>query len=136
MSNGVTRISVSVDPELLKEFDETTNKIGYNRSTAVQVAMRGFLTDHKWSVVKKGMIAGALTMFYDHHTKRLGDHLTVIQHEFMDVITSTTHVHLDHNNCLEILAVKGETDRLGRLIESLRIVRGVKQLKFSLLSIL
>ena len=135
MSNGVTRFSVSVDPELLKEFDETTNKIGYNRSTAIQVAMRGFLTDHKWSVAKEGTVAGALTMFFDHHTRGLGDQLTEIQHDYIDVITSTTHVHLDHNNCLEILAVKGEIDRLEKLTESLRIVRGVKQLKFSLLSI-
>ena len=135
MSNGVTRFSVSVDPELLKEFDETTNKIGYNRSTAIQVAMRGFLTDHKWSVAKEGTVAGALTLFFDHHTRGLGDQLTDIQHDYIDVITSTTHVHLDHNNCLEILAVKGEIAKLEKLIERLRIARGVKQLKFSILNI-
>jgi len=135
MQGGVTRFSVSVDPELLEEFDETISGIGYNRSTAIQVAMRGFLTDHKWSAAEGGNVAGAITMIYDHETRYLLGELTNIQHDYADVITSTTHVHLDHDNCLEILAVKGETGRIRELTQSLRVVRGVKQLKFSILNI-
>jgi CopG family nickel-responsive transcriptional regulator len=135
MQRGVTRFSVSVDPNLLEEFDETISGIGYNRSTAIQVAMRGFLTDHKWSADKEGNVAGAVTMIYDHETRDLVGELTHIQHDYIDVITSTAHVHLDHDNCLEILAVKGQTGRIQELTQSLRVVRGVKQLKFSILNI-
>ncbi|MGW8181569.1 MAG: hypothetical protein ACWGQW_22800 [bacterium] len=60
MSGNVSRISVSVDPELLKEFDEMTQRIGYNRSTAVQYAMRGFITEHKWKDLE-GVLAGVIT---------------------------------------------------------------------------
>jgi len=132
---GVTRFSVSVDPVLLGEFDETTGEIGYNRSTAIQVAMRDFLTEHKWSTEEEGFVAGAITMIYDHHVKGLGDTLTGIQHDFLDIISSTTHVHLDHDNCLEILAVKGDIKRIKELTQSLRVTRGVNQLKYSMLRI-
>ena len=135
MSGGVTRFSVSVDPKLLDEFDDTIREVGYNRSTAIQVAMRSFLTEHKWTVAKEGTVAGAITMVYDHHTRGLADQLTDIQHDYNDVVTSTTHVHIDHDNCLEILAAKGDIQRLEALTQALRIVRGVKQLKFSILSI-
>ena len=132
---GVTRFSVSVDPVLLGEFDETTSDIGYSRSTAIQVAMRDFLTEHKWSTEEEGFVAGAVTMIYDHHVKGLGNTLIGIQHDFLDVISSTTHVHLDHDNCLEILAVKGDIKRIKELTQSLRVTRGVKQLKYSMLRI-
>ena len=120
MAVGVTRFSVSVDPVLLEEFDETIGEIGYNRSTAIQVAMRDFLTGHKWSMEEEGVVAGAITMIYDHHVKGLGGTLTGIQHDFLDVISSTTHVHLDHDDCLEILAVKGNPKRIKELTRSLR----------------
>jgi len=132
---GVTRFSVSVDPVLLGEFDETTGEIGYNRSAAIQVAMRDFLTEHKWSTEEEGVVAGAITTIYNHHIKGLGDILTGIQHDFLDIISSTIHVHLDHDNCLEILAVKGDIKRIKELTQSLRVSRGVKQLKHSMLRI-
>ncbi len=135
MSGGVTRFSVSVDPILLEEFDGAIGEIGYNRSTAIQVAMRDFLTEHRWSTEEEGVMAGTITMIFDHHVKGLGSALTGIQHDFRDVISSTTHVHLDHDNCLEILAVKGDIERIKGLTGSLRVSRGVKQLKFSMLNI-
>ena len=131
----VTRFSVSVDPTLLEEFDGAIGEIGYNRSTAIQMAMRDFLTEHRWSTEEEGVVAGAIAMIFDHHVKGLGSALTGIQHDFRDVISSTTHVHLDHDNCLEILAVKGDIERIKGLTGSLRVSRGVKQLKFSMLNI-
>ena len=133
--SGVVRFSVSVDPELLEEFDDTISEIGFNRSTAVQVAIREFLTDHKWSATEEGNVAGAITMMYDHHVRGLSEALTLIQHDYIDVVSSTTHVHLDHDNCLEILAVKGDIKRIKELTRSLRTTRGVKQLKFSILNL-
>jgi len=135
MQSGVSRFSVSVDPQLLTEFDEIIRGIGYTRSSAIQVAMRDFLTNYKWSEANEKNTAGAVTMIYDHDTRDLVKELTHIQHDYIDVITSSTHVHLDHDNCLEILAVKGNTNRIYKLIQCLRVVKGVKQLKFSILNI-
>ena len=132
MSGGVSRISVSVDPELLDEFDETTQKIGYNRSTAIQVAMRDFLTEHKWKDLE-GLLAGVITMMYDHHTAGVTEELTHLQHNYTDIINSSTHVHLDHHNCLEILAVKGDASRIKALADSLEVIRGIQQIKVSLM---
>ena len=135
MGSGVRRISISIEPEFMNEFDETISEMGYNRSTAIETAMRDFLADYKWSVAEKGTVAGAVTMIYDHHVRGLGESLTHIQHDYLDVVSSVTHVHLDHDNCLEILAVKGEIRKIKELTESLRVIRGVKQLKFSILNI-
>lgn len=135
MQRGVSRFSVSVDPKLLKEFDATLKEIELNRSTAIQVAMRDFLTEHRWSTAQEGTVAGAVTMIYDHDTKDLVNELINIQHNHNDVVTSTTHVHIDHDNCLEILAVKGPITKIYELTRSLRAVRGVKQIKLSMLNI-
>jgi CopG family transcriptional regulator, nickel-responsive regulator len=132
MSGNVSRISISIDPELLEEFDQTTQKIGYNRSTAVQLAMRDFLTEHKWKDLE-GVLAGVITMMYDHHTGNVIEELTHLQHDYTDIINSSTHIHLDHNNCLEILAVKGEAAKIKTLAEALGTTRGVQQIRVTLM---
>ena len=132
MSGNVSRISVSIDPKLLEEFDDTIHRIGYNRSTAVQLAMRGFMTEHKWKDLE-GVLAGVITMMYDHHTGGVMEMLTRLQHDYTDIINSSTHIHLDHDNCLEILAVKGDASKIKRLAEVLGVTRGVQQIRVSLM---
>ena len=132
MSSNVTRISISIDPELLNEFDKATHQIGYNRSTAVQLAMRDFLTEHKWKDLE-GKLTGVITMVYDHHTGSVIEDLTHLQHDYTDIINSSTHIHMDHNNCLEILAVKGEATEIKKLAESLGVIRGVQQIRVTMM---
>lgn len=132
MTGGVSRFSVSVEPDLLKEFDQVINDHGFNRSTAVQVAMRDYLSEHKWKD-EEGLVVGAITMIYDHYSSGLTDDLNRIQHDYFDIISSTTHVHMDHDNCLEILAVKGEASDIKKLSSELSIIRGIKQIKLSLM---
>lgn len=132
MSGKVSRISVSIDPKLLDEFDEIIQRIGYNRSTAVQLAMRDFLTEHKWKDLE-GTLAGVITMMYDHHTGGVMEMLTHLQHDYTDIINSSTHIHLDHDNCLEILAVKGDASKIKKLAEVLSVTRGLQQIKVSLM---
>ena len=129
---GVARFSVSVDPELLVEFDGIIDALGYSRSSAIQIAMRGFMTEHIWEG-EGGEVVGAVTLLYDHHTRDLGNSLTDIQHDHYDTVTSTTHVHLDHDSCLEILAVKGSASKVKQLTEKLAVVRGLKQIKLAIL---
>ncbi len=135
MKPGVRRISISVDPGLVEEFDSTIAKMGVKRSTAIESAMRDFLAQYKWSQLEDSTVAGAITMIYDHHVRGVGESLTHVQHDYLDVVTSMTHIHLDHDNCLEILAVKGDTKKIKDLIQSLRATRGLKQLKFSILNL-
>lgn len=132
MSGNVSRISVSIDPQLLEEFDETIHRIGYNRSTAVQLAMRDFLTEHKWKDLE-GKLAGVITMMYDHHTGGVIEELTHLQHDYIGIINSSTHIHLDHDNCLEILVVRGDASKIKELAEVLSVTRGVQQIRVSLM---
>ena len=132
---GVKRFSVSVSPELLEEFDKLVKSMGYNRSKAIQLAMRNFLTEYRWMRDEKWVGAGALTMIYDHGTRGLIETLTDIQHEYRALISSTTHVHLDERSCLEIVAVKGEVMGIRSLAQKLMTERGVKQLKLATLMI-
>ena len=132
MPEAVTRFSVSVDPELMRVFDEVSGDLNYSRSSAVQIAMRDFLTEHNWKNLK-GDVVGAITILYDHHVKGLGDELTNAQHDYYNAITSTTHVHLDHQNCLEILVVKGSAREIDELARKVYSMRGIKQIKLSIL---
>ena len=128
VGRGVSRISVSVPPDLLSVFEETIKRLGYDRSKAVQVAMRNFLTDYKLQE-GIGVVTGALVMVYDHEVKGLDETLTDVQHRFESVISSAMHIHLDERNCLEIIAVKGEVKRIQDLAQELMTKRGVKQFK-------
>lgn len=132
MASGVSRFSVSVEPELLEEFDRVINDHGFNRSTAVQVAMRNYLSEYKWKD-DEGTVVGAITMIYDHHSSGLTDELNHIQHDYFNIISSTTHVHMDHDNCLEILAVKGQSAEIKKLSSALSVIRGIKQIKLGLM---
>jgi len=107
MNSKVRRFSVTSDPSLLDEFDETVKKLCYTRSNAIQRSMRNFLANYKWTIETVAKIAGAITMIYDHEARGLGKTLTRIQHLYRNIIFSTTHVHLDEHNCLEIIAVRG-----------------------------
>lgn len=135
MTSGVVRFCASIPPDLLQEFDETTSRLGYNRSSAIQAAIRDFLSEHKRTVEKEGTMAGAITMIYDHDVRGLMETLIDVQHHYLRVISSTTHVHLDEHNCLEIIAFKGDVKMIRSLAEKLMTTRGVKQLKLATLMI-
>jgi len=128
----VARFSASIDPVLLKDFDEMTVKLGYNRSTAIVAAIRNFMVDRVWEG-DGGEVVGAITLLYDHHRGDVTEALNAIQHDHKGEIATTTHIHLDHNNCLEIVAVRGETQRIKALADKLSSNRGVKQSKISIL---
>lgn len=132
---GVRRFSVSIPPKLLEDFDKVIKKMGYERSKAIRLAMQNFLTEYRWTSEEERVGVGALVMIYDHETRGLEETLTDIQHEYRKVISSTTHIHLDDQNCLEILAVKGEVKTTQSLAKKLMRERGVKQLKLTTLTL-
>ncbi len=128
---GVSRFGVSVPPELLTEFDETIALIGYDRSKAIQLAMRNFLTEYRWEYEEEGVSAGTVTIIYDHEVRGLEESLTDIQHLRRNIISSTTHIHLDETNCLLVIVAKGEVKAIRNLAKELISKRGVKQLKLA-----
>src|SRR5574344_553528 len=106
MNTKLVRFGVSLDGELLRRFDDFIGAEGYdNRSKAIADLIReAFVND---DFVKGGTVAGAITIVYDHHKREAVNKLLDIQHDHGSLIISTQHIHLDHDNCLEIAAVKG-----------------------------
>jgi len=121
----LVRFGVSLEQDLLEKFDRHTKEKNYTcRSEAFRDLIRQELVGKQW--VSGGEIAGAITLIYDHHKRELVNKLMDIQHNFGDMIISSQHVHLDHNNCLEIIAVKGSPKEAQKLSDSLKSVKGVK----------
>src|SRR3989338_4060082 len=105
---GVIRFGVSLDEKLLDGFDRLISKKGYtNRSEAIRDLIRDSLVKDEWEEGDKETV-GTITLVYDHHTRELTHTLTDLQHHHHKSIISTTHIHLDQHNCLEVLVVKGK----------------------------
>jgi CopG family nickel-responsive transcriptional regulator len=132
----VERISFSTPPALLKQFDDSLTMLDYkDRSKALQIAMRNFITEYAWRKEAEESGAGAILLTYDHSSHGLQEALTDIQHQFRSVVNSTTHIHLDESRCLEIISVKGRVDRIQALAKNIMKRRGVKQLKLSTVAV-
>ena len=127
----ITRVGVTFPPDLLKDFDEITTKMGYeSRSKAIQDAVRLFVTEHKWLHQETSTEqTGIILMVYDHDVHGLESNLTEAQHQHSKLITSTLHVHISESDCLEAIAVKGKATDLRHLSDELATKRGVKILK-------
>ena len=119
------RFSVSMDEKLLTQFDDYIGKRGYsNRSEAVRDLIRKVLVNEEWE--QDSEVVGVVTLVYNHHQPQLQEKITELQHEYHHQITSTTHVHMDHHNCLEVTIVKGRASQVRELAEKLIALRGVK----------
>ena len=135
MPEKISRISVTVKPELLRKFDEAMKRLGYEeRSKAVQTAMQNFVTESKWICSKRGRGIGAVVMVYDSATKQVGDALTEIQHRYRTIAESFIQLHLDDKNCLQIIPVRGNTAEVKSLVEALMTTNGLKALKLALVT--
>lgn len=127
---GKTRVSLSIPKDLMKEFDSMSSSAGQpNRSKAVSEAMREFLSSRKWDLAKRGETLGVILLTYDHHARGLNRALTEVQHGYPDVITATMHIHLSKHTCLEVIAFKGQADRVRSLARLLQSEKGVLDLK-------
>ena len=131
----IVRVGVTFPPDLLKEFDETIGKMGYdNRSKAIQDSVRNFVSEYKWLKEQKGVKVGVLVMVYDHEARGLETALTDIQHRYGDIISSSMHIHLSETDCLETIALRGEAEKIRKLAEELSKKKGVKQTRLTIVS--
>ncbi len=129
----VFRFGISLPKDLIDKFDKLIREKNYtNRSKAVGDLIRQELIKREWREGKE--IAGAVTLIYDHHKRELLSKITDVQHDFQKVIISTQHIHLDHNNCLEIIAIKGNPRQAQRLTDTLKSIKGVKHATLSMSS--
>jgi len=128
----LSRIGVAIPEKLLADFDRLIGKRGYaNRSEAFRDLIRNELIGE--TVAQRGQeVVGTLTLVYDHHVRQLGERLTDIQHEHHHQIVSTLHVHLDHDNCLEVLVLRGRASEVQRIGDQLIAAKGVRHGKLTL----
>ena len=128
----VIRFGVSLDSSLLEQFDRLCDERGYqNRSEAIRDLIRASLVEKEWQDSAHD-VAGTLTIVYDHHTSGLSQRLTAIQHDYHHYIITSLHVHLDHDNCLETIVLKGPAQKLRKFGQQVIAIRGVKHGSVSL----
>lgn len=129
--SGLIRFGVSLDSDLLKRFDLKIRGKNYNnRSEAIRDLIRADLISQEWQEGKE--VTGAITLVYNHHKRQLLNYLMDLQHDFHDYILSTQHIHLDHDNCLEIIVVKGKPKNIEELFSKMKSAKGVKHAGFSM----
>ena len=122
----LARIGVAIDSLLLKRFDQLIGQRGYtNRSEAFRDLIRDELVQKSWESPDADVV-GTVTLVYNHHVRMLNEKLTGMQHDHHKNILSTMHVHLDHDNCLEVIVVKGKAKIVQHIADGLISTKGVK----------
>ncbi|HBS85892.1 MAG: nickel-responsive regulator [Bacteroidetes bacterium GWF2_38_335] len=121
----VQRFGVSLEKEVLDSLDRFVEQKKFpNRSQAIRYLIRKNIKEESWKENK--IVAGAIVLVYDHHKRELQKHSTELQHDYHDLILSVQHVHLDHDNCLETISVKGKAHDLMDLANRLISIKGIK----------
>lgn len=128
----LSRIGVAIDSNLLKKFDQLIASRGYtNRSEAFRDMIRDELVQKAWERPDSHVV-GTVTLVYNHHVRMLNEKLTDMQHSHFHNILSALHVHLDHDNCLEVLVVRGKAGEVKKIADALISTKGVKHGRLTL----
>jgi len=123
----LVRFSVSLESDLLKQFDRYCHEGRFaTRSEAVRQLLRETLTEHAWESDARDA-AATLTLVYDHHRTSLTERLLELQHRHTNMVVSTMHVHLDHDNCLEVIVLRGRAGHLQQIAAELRGLKGIRR---------
>ncbi len=131
MEDSITRIGVSLPKNLLTEFDSIVKSRGYSsRSEAIRDAIRMYINEFKWLERESGEVIGVVSVIYDHNYRGVTDTIISLQHDFNDIITTTMHIHLDEENCLEMINVRGDMSKIKKMVGRLSSLRGVTSVKF------
>ncbi len=120
------RFGVSLDEALLGKFDPFITKLGYkSRSEAIRDLIRERLVAEEWKT-DNAPTMGVLSLVYSHDVRELSKKLTDIQHHHLGIIVSTTHIHMDEHNCLEVVILKGSGKEIREVSGRLLSAKGVK----------
>ena len=122
----LSRIGIALDSDLLKRFDRSIEKRGYtNRSEAFRDLIRDQLVTER-TATPDATVVGTVTLIYDHHASGITEKLTEVQHEHHELVVSTSHAHLDHDSCLEVLIVHGKARQVELFANLLIGLKGVQ----------
>jgi CopG family nickel-responsive transcriptional regulator len=136
MDQELMRIGVSLPENLLAKFDEIILNRGYSsRSEGIRDSIRNYIVHYEWMSDVQGERVGVITIVYSHAQRGLESSLTEIQHEFGGIIRSSMHVHLDHDNCLEVIVLRGEGKDVKNAAEKMMALKGVKHVKLTTTSL-
>lgn len=132
MEQELMRIGVSLPENLLTKFDDIIEKRGYSsRSEGIRDSIRTYITHYEWMSDVKGRRVGTISLIYDHTKRGLSNSLADVQHDHIDIIKSSIHVHLDHDNCLEVIILDGEGADVKAVAERIMSLKGVKYVKLN-----
>jgi CopG family transcriptional regulator, nickel-responsive regulator len=121
---ALARFGVSLEKDILKELDEYVVKNSFsNRSQAIRFLIEKNLVEKKWQC--NNIVTGALILVYDHHKRDISNTMADIQHDYFELILSAQHFHLSHNNCFEIIALKGPSAKLTELSDKILGIKGI-----------
>ncbi len=121
----VRRFGVSLEEDLLGKLDRLVDKHAFpNRSQAIRYLIRDALVEDSWQADSD--VAGVIVVIYDHHKRNVVNNLLNIQHDYTSLILSSQHAHLDHDNCLETIVLKGRASLIQELSDRLIAIKGIK----------
>jgi CopG family transcriptional regulator, nickel-responsive regulator len=127
----VVRFGVSLEHDLLEALDKYADENSLaNRSQAIRRLINNNLVEKKWQC--NNIVVGSITLVYDHNKNDILDNLTAVQDKYFSSILSAQHFYLDHNHCLDIVAVKGKAIVLTELADKLKAVKGVQHGKLTM----
>lgn len=129
---SLIRFGISIEAPLLKDFDRLISSTGYvNRSEALRDLIRARLVEERVASGTEAVF-GVLTLVYDHHQRELESRMTELQHNHHERIVTTTHIHIDHHNCLEVVMLRGTAAELRSIADALGGLKGVEHHKLVL----
>jgi CopG family nickel-responsive transcriptional regulator len=132
----VERITISLDADLAAEFDRLIAERGYrNRSEAIRDLLRAHLEQARQERGEATHCVASLSYVYNHHERDLAERLTALQHGRHDLTVATLHAHLDHENCLESVILRGPTAAVRSFSDALIAERGVRHGRLNLIDV-
>jgi CopG family nickel-responsive transcriptional regulator len=132
----LSRIGISLPKNLLDKFDAIISARGYSsRSEGIRDAIRSYITYYQWMADVKGERQGVITMVYDHEQRGLLQTITDIQHEYIHTIQASMHAHLSHDQCMEVILLRGDGVVLKTIAERLMSQKGVESVKLTTIPI-
>ncbi len=130
MEESIARIGVSLPKNLLEEFDSVILNRGYSsRSEAIRDAIRNYILEYKWMEREEGEVVGVVNVIYTHSIKGINDSIINLQHDFHEIITTTLHIHLNSEMCLEMILVRGNMKEIKKLVDRISSTKGVINVK-------
>lgn len=129
----LTRFGISIDQDLSEKFDRFVSDRNYaTRSEAIRDLIRDALIGQKIELQPDTDALGSLTLVYDHHARNLTQEMGAIQHDFHALVLSVMHLHVSHEDCMEVIALRGKVSEIIKLSDALLSLKGIKNGKLFL----